>query len=176
MRTMANKYGPGQPPGPYRCWNVPHCLCLRRGGDGCVSKPRPGRTLVSQTHSGGGGSFAIRDRYDPAPAVIASASNSVLHSAGLARRPQRPGTRNAGTHSGYPSNSSPSRTAGKRRLFAIMAAPKTSHACTCGTLLEHAANRNKKFGPGCAEPVEDGNSLWKGKEKGEKTHRCELGG
>ena len=56
------------------------------------------RNRVLEEHSflkrtlGGGGSFAIRDRLDPAPAVIASASSSVLHHAGLVRRPQRPGT------------------------------------------------------------------------------------
>jgi hypothetical protein len=30
MGAMANRYGPGQPPGPYRRWNVLHCLCPRR--------------------------------------------------------------------------------------------------------------------------------------------------
>jgi hypothetical protein len=41
----------------------------------------------------------------------------------------------------------------------------TSHACTCGTLLETSLSCNKKLLQGCAEAVDDGSSLWKDKEK-----------
>jgi len=47
----------------------------------------------------------------------------------------------------------------------LQQAPKTSHACTASTVLEPVDARNKKCGHGCAEAVEDEDSLWKALEK-----------
>src|ERR1700694_2107563 len=42
---------------------------------------------------------------------------------------------------------------------------KTSHVCTGGTVLQEQNYRNRKLMPGCAQTVEDRNSLWKAPEK-----------
>jgi hypothetical protein len=65
---------------------------------------------------------------------------------------------------------------GTARSAAIFSrASKTSHACTASTLLERQAPRNKKLASCCAETVEEGNSLWKGMEKGERNSWCGAG-
>jgi hypothetical protein len=128
------------------------------------------RNRVLEEHSflkrtlGGGGSFAIRDRLDPAPAVIASASSSVLHHAGLVRRPQRPGTQRVNA-SGKPLQQFTLENRWQAPTFRNHGSAQDIPRSTGGTLLEGLANRNNKLMFGCEEPVEDEDSLWKGKEK-----------
>ena len=43
-------------------------------------------------------------------------------------------------------------------------APKTSHVCTGGTVLQEQNRRNRKSILTCAQTVEDGSSLWKPQE------------
>jgi hypothetical protein len=42
---------------------------------------------------------------------------------------------------------------------------KTSHICAGDTLLQQSQQRNRKSIAGCAQTVEDRNSLWKPQEK-----------
>jgi hypothetical protein len=85
------------------------------------------------------------------------------------RRPQRPGAGNA-----------PKRAFGTPRRFTLQnrqVPPTPQPAQTCkastfalpDTLLERPLMCNRKSGFSCAEPVEDGNSLWKEMEKSQKT-------
>jgi len=73
------------------------------------------------------------------------------------------------THLWKPSSSSPSRTTGTASLFAICgsALEQLTHALA-GTVLEKQILGNRNLTADCAEAVEDGNSLWKAKEKTEK--------
>jgi len=71
-----------------------------------------------------------------------------------------------------PSGDSPSRTAGNRQPFSnSWQRFQDIHVCDGGTLLERANRRKKRFQFNCAEAVEDEISLWKEKEKQEKTYR-----
>jgi len=69
-----------------------------------------------------------------------------------------------------PSGDSPSRTASNRQPFSN-SWPRFQdiHVCDGGTLLECTNPRNKRFQFCCAEAVEDESSLWKEKEKQEKS-------
>jgi len=71
-----------------------------------------------------------------------------------------------------PSGDSPSRTAGNRQPFSnSWKRFQDIHVCDGGTLLERANRRKKRLQFNCAEAVEDEISLWKEKEKQEKTYR-----
>src|SRR5579863_1837731 len=67
------------------------------------------------------------------------------------------------------SDNSPSRTAGHCRSKTIIWQRSTSHACTCGTLRQYVASRNKKLTSPCAKTVEDRTSLWKASENFKKS-------
>jgi hypothetical protein len=51
---------------------------------------------------------------------------------------------------------------------------KTPHICAGDTLLQQAKHRNRNSMPGCAQAVEDGNSLWKLQEKRKKIRDSEM--
>jgi len=87
---------------------------------------------------------------------------------GLLRRPQRPSS-HAPKRARKLSSGAPSRTAGNRQLCRnpSQAIAHLTRALP-STLLESTARRNWEFPFPCAETVDDGNCLWKGKEKPDK--------
>jgi len=68
----------------------------------------------------------------------------------------------------FPGNS-PSRTTGTVCLCSSCRAFRTSHACTGSTLRQACRGCNRELRCGCAEAVEEEDSLWKAQEKAAET-------
>jgi hypothetical protein len=100
-------------------------------------------------------------------AVVARADGSVLSAkrtseeAAMPRHPRRAND----ASSGSPPAVHPREPLETPALKQSLATFKTSHICTCGTLLFVQRRGNRKSMVGCAQTVDDGTSLWKAQEK-----------